>query len=145
MTVSVSLSSCWQYFTTMEDLKLSNSPPMDQIVHSEYIYGWCNSTDLKFYTHVELNHIDIIGKPIVRGWIQVPQIPTCIRLRALAYEEDTFRSTAYPFQMCVPRITYCHQQIKFAFYYYEWYIPEFMEGGMNWDIFFFGPEKLYYM
>lgn len=71
------------------------------------------------------------------------RIPTCIILRGTAYEEDTFRSTSYPFQMCVPRITYCHTQKRFKYYYYEWYIPnDKFIGGMNWDIIFYGPPNL---
>ncbi|KAG6462333.1 hypothetical protein O3G_MSEX013199 [Manduca sexta] len=67
--------------------------------------------------------MDVLGKVIIRGWIDIMRIPTCIILRATSHTEDTFRSTSYPFQICVPRITYCHSQKRFKYHYYEWYIP----------------------
>ncbi|XP_028041381.1 uncharacterized protein LOC114251356 [Bombyx mandarina] len=111
-------------------------------VHSQYIYGDCKRVNQIFYTHVHLDHIEVLGKIIMRGWIEVLRIPTCIILRAVANQEDTFRSTSYPFQICVPRITYCHSQNRFKYFYYEWYIPTEYIGGMDWDIYFYGPPNL---
>lgn len=69
-------------------------------------------------------------------------MPICIILRARSFEVDTFRSTAYKFQMCVPRIAYAHSQRRFVYYFYEWYIPYDLVGGMNWDITFYTPPTL---
>lgn len=79
-----------------------------------------------------------------QGWLDIKRIPTCIRLRASSYSYDMFRSTAYNFQMCVPRITYCHTHRRYKYFYYEWYIPPDMVGGMNWDIYFYGPPSLFW-
>ncbi|KAJ0182412.1 hypothetical protein K1T71_001781 [Dendrolimus kikuchii] len=138
----VILTSGWQFFASLSDFKLYGATPEAEHLHSEYFFGECRRKDKKFLTHVYLDHIDILGKLIVRGWIDVPRIPTCMILRGTTYQEHLFRATAYNFQMCVPRITYCHTGHRFRYYYYEWYIPVDMEGGMNWDIFFYGPTEL---
>ncbi|XP_059051078.1 uncharacterized protein LOC131845931 [Achroia grisella] len=139
---AVSPTFCWQYFTSLHHLTLTNSIPDPQYVHSEYYFGECKRTNNILYTHVHLDHMDVLGKIIIRGWIEVIRIPTCILLRATSYENDMFRSTAFNFQMCVPRITYCHSMKRYKYHYYEWYLPYDMVGGMNWDLYFFGsPSK----
>ncbi|PZC78418.1 hypothetical protein B5X24_HaOG202162 [Helicoverpa armigera] len=135
-------ASCWQFFTSVLDYTLSNSKFDPEHIHSEYYFGDCKRESHIFYTHTHLDHLQILGKVIVRGWIDVPRIPTCILLRGTGFEDDMFRSTTYNFQMCVPRITYCHTHHRFKYHYYEWYLPPDVFGGMNWDIYFFGPPTL---
>ncbi|KAI8438706.1 hypothetical protein MSG28_011119 [Choristoneura fumiferana] len=119
-------------------------PPSD-VTHSEYYFGKCRKEEgYVFYSHTHLDHMEVLGKIIVRGWVDVPRIPTCIVLRATSHPEDMLRSTSHNFQMCVPRITYCHSHERIKYYYFEWYLPEDMEGGMNWDIYFYGPPSLYW-
>ncbi|XP_052759070.1 uncharacterized protein LOC113518544 [Galleria mellonella] len=133
---------CWQYFTSLQHLTLQNSVPDPEYIHSEYFFGNCKRKNVILYTHVHLDHMDVLGKIIIRGWIDIIRIPICIILRATSYETDMFRSTAYNFQMCVPRITYCHSKRRFKYHYYEWYLPYNMVGGMNWDLYFYGsPSK----
>ncbi|KAL0901369.1 hypothetical protein ABMA27_006646 [Loxostege sticticalis] len=132
----------WQFFTNFRDLTMSGTGLEAKHIHSEYVYGDCRRKDLVFYTHVHIDHMQILGKLIIRGWIEALRIPTCIFLRAMSYEYDLFRSTAYNFQICVPRITYCHSRKRWKYFYYEWYIPMDMVGGMDWDIYFYGPPNL---
>ncbi|XP_035453058.1 uncharacterized protein LOC118278093 [Spodoptera frugiperda] len=139
LVLTVSSGSCWQFFTSLSDIKLTNSPEVKEHLHSQYMFGDCREGTVKFYTHTHLDSMQVLGKVIVRGWLDLIRIPTCIILRGYGHEADLYRSTTYNFQMCVPRITYCHTHRRFKYYYYEWYIPLDMSGGMNWDIYFYGP------
>ncbi|XP_032526757.1 uncharacterized protein LOC116777359 [Danaus plexippus] len=136
--------SCWKYFTSLSDLTLTGSDKDFDVMHSEYTFGNCQEGNIKFFVHVHKDHMDVLGKLIIREWLNIRRIPTCIVLRATSFEIDMFRSTAYAFQICIPRITYCHSQKRFKYFYYEWYIPKEMIGGMNWDIYFYGPEGVVY-
>ncbi|XP_063823008.1 uncharacterized protein LOC135072911 [Ostrinia nubilalis] len=140
IVIAATPTSAWQYFTEFKDLVMYGTKLEPKHIHSEYIYGDCNRKDIIFYTHVHIDHMQVLGKLIVRGWIETLRIPVCILLRAMSYEYDLFRSTAYNFQICVPRITYCHSRRRFKYFYYEWYIPMDMIGGMDWDIYFYGPS-----
>ncbi|XP_013183213.1 uncharacterized protein LOC106129258 [Amyelois transitella] len=116
---------------------------MEQLaLHSEYYFGDCRRSGIRLYTSVHIQNIEVTGKIIIRGWIDVKRIPTCIVLRGYAPNEHLFRSTSYNFQMCAPRISYCHSKRQFRYYYYEWYIPSNYKGGMDWDILFYGPPSL---
>ncbi|XP_041975771.1 uncharacterized protein LOC121730698 [Aricia agestis] len=134
-----SSGTCWQYFTSLSDITLMGSPQQEMVIHSDYTFGDCKRPDIRLYAHVHKGHMDVLGKIIIREWLKIPRIPTCIVLRARSFEEDLFRSTAYNFQMCVPRIVYCHSRKRFKYFFYEWYIPTDMVGGMDWDIYFYGP------
>ncbi|XP_038207733.1 uncharacterized protein LOC119829335 [Zerene cesonia] len=138
----VAKSVPWQYFTSISDLTLIGSDKEPVRMHSQYTYGNCKRRDLKLFAHVHKDHIEILGKVIVRGWLKIIRMPTCIILRATSYEEDLFRSTTYNFQICVPRITYCHSKHRYKYFYYEWYLPLDYIGGMNWDLYFYGPPNL---
>lgn len=84
----------------------------------------------------------VLNQYFFQGWLLIRRIPTCIFMRGKSYDFDMLRTTTYNFQLCVPRITYCHSHQRFKFFYYEWYIPKDYNGGMDWDIYFFGPESL---
>ncbi|XP_063549100.1 uncharacterized protein LOC134756201 [Cydia strobilella] len=133
---------CWQYFTSFSDWKLS-ATPAEEYLHSEYFFGNCfKSQGAVFYTHTSFNHLQLLGKLILRAWIPVPRIPTCIILRATSSLDDLFRYTSYNFQVCVPRITYCHSHTRYKYHFLEWYIPKNFTGGMDWDVYFFGPRSM---
>ncbi|XP_026739292.1 uncharacterized protein LOC113502112 [Trichoplusia ni] len=134
--------SCWQYFTPLKDIVLDNSKLEPQHLHSDYYFGDCKRPSQIFYAHVHLDHMEVLGKIIIRGWLDLKRIPTCIILRSTAYAYDLLRSTTYNFQFCVPRITYCHTHKRHKYYYYEWYLPMDVVGGMNWDIYFYGPPNV---
>ncbi|RVE48146.1 hypothetical protein evm_007206 [Chilo suppressalis] len=133
----------WQFYTSLNDYTLIGTAKTQLHVHSEYYFGHCKpGKGLMFYSHIHKTHMEILGKLIIRGWIEVLRIPTCIILRANSHEYDLMRSSAYNFQFCVPRITYSHSQKRYKYFYYEWYIPEDMVGGMDWDIYFYGPSNI---
>ncbi|CAB3258806.1 unnamed protein product [Arctia plantaginis] len=132
------------YFETLEDFSpnFTNTKPGDKYIHSEYRYGDCDRPGIKFYTHVHKDSLSILGKLIVRGWLDIRRIPICVILRARSFYYDQLRSTSFPFQFCVPRIAYCHSHKRYRYYYYEWYIPYNFDGGMEWDLYFYGSPSM---
>nr|XP_053609750.1 uncharacterized protein LOC128674839 [Plodia interpunctella] len=133
----------WQYFTRFRDILMAGTHEKAISSHSEYYFGDCKREGLIFYTSTHITNIELEQKLIIRGWIDVLRIPTCILLRGYSAREHTFRATLHSFQMCVPRISYCHSKKQFKLYYYEWYIPvEDYQGGMEWDLIFYGPPSI---
>ncbi|CAH0695269.1 unnamed protein product [Spodoptera exigua] len=66
VALTVSSGSCWQFFTSIGDYKLTNSPKTEEHLHSQYMYGDCKLGEVKFYTHVHLDHTSVLGKVIIR-------------------------------------------------------------------------------
>ncbi|CAB3258807.1 unnamed protein product [Arctia plantaginis] len=137
--ISVKFSFCWQMFAEMAHFPKPSYDP--DIVHSVYIYGDCKRRGIILLSHVHKEGIEIVGKLFVRGWLDINRIPTCIILKAYSFTRDLLRDTTENFQICVPRITYCHTHKRYKYYYYEWHIPYFYKGGMNWDLYFYGPPS----
>ncbi|CAH0592525.1 unnamed protein product [Chrysodeixis includens] len=134
--------TCWRFFQTLVDYTFKESIPFVANAQNEFIYGNCTVKKKKFYTHVHLDRMEVIGKIILRGWLNIERMPSCIVLRGSSIDNDPVdiaRGTAHSFQFCIPRVTFCHSQRRWRYFYYEWFVPYDLASNMDWDIYLYGP------
>lgn len=68
-------------------------------------------------------------------------LPSCIILRGTSFEEEFCQAPAFNFKICPARLTIIYKRATWRDYFFEWYTPSNFAENMNWDLFFYGPNK----